>query len=339
MKRIKLINLSLLIVIAFFSCKKNENPALKKMYFEGAIQGTTYHISYLDSAGRDFHREILDTLHAFDRSLSLFDSMSVISRINRNDSTVRTDSLFRSVFRTAQEVSKKTYGYFDMTVGPLVRLWGFNNAKRITVTPRMIDSLRPYTGYQKVWLQGDRLIKYYPAIQLDANAIAQGYSCDLIGELLERKGIVNYLVEIGGEIATKGHNPQNSAWSVAISRPVDDSTSTINEIQQVIRVENCGLATSGNYRKFYMHNGQKFGHAINPFTGCPVTHNLLSVTVIAPTAIEADAYATAFMVMGISKSFELLKNLPKLEAYFIYRDKDNKMQVLYTRGFEKMLAK
>jgi len=339
------LNISLLLVITLFtlfSCKKKEAQlanGLKKVFIEGAIQGSTYHITYMSKDSANYQKEIVDVLNSFNKSLSVYDSLSIISRINRNDSTVEMDSFFKPVFIKAQEVSAKTNGAFDMTVGPLVHLWGFNNGKKITVTQAMLDSIKPVIGYQKVHLQGNKIVKDNPHVQLDANALAQGYSSDIIGKLLESKGVKNYMVEIGGEVICKGLSPRGDSWNLGINQPIDDSTGTVNEIQAVMKVNNMAVSTSGNYRKFYYHNGKKYSHEIDPHTGFPVTNNLLSVTVTAPDCITADAYATAFMVLGVVQSVHLLQTLPGIDAYFIYKDKNGKNKVLYTKGFEKYLAK
>lgn len=336
----KLTYLLVISLLAIASCtQKQEEPVVKgkKVFLEGEAQGTSYHITYLHPDGENFHKEISLLLTEFDKTFSVYDSLSVISRINRNDSTVLVDTLFKTMFRKAEEVSKRTNGAFDMTVAPLVRLWGFNGGERITVTQDMVDSLKPFIGYQKVKLQGDKLVKDTANVMIDANAIAQGYSCDLVAELLESKGVNNYMVEIGGEIRCKGKSPRKTAWRIGINKPIDDSTSTVSEIQDIVSLGNCGMATSGNYRKFYIHNGQKYGHEIDPKTGFPITHKLMSVTVIAPDAMTADAYATAFMVMGVVRSIHTLQKLPGVEAYFIYKNNAGTVRILYTRGFWKLL--
>lgn len=339
MKQIKFFSI-LVISLVLLSCSKKQETAatqLQKVFLEGEVQGTTYHITYMHPDGEDLHAEIKSLLKDFDANFSVYDSLSVISRINRNDSTVQVDTLFKTMFRKSEEVSKKTRGAFDLTVGPLVKLWGFNNGKRITVTQNMVDSVKPMIGYEKVRLVGNKIVKDRNDIQLDANAIAQGYSCDLVGKLLENNGVKHYMVEIGGEILCKGKSPRNSPWKVGINKPIDDSTSTISEIQDIVSLGNRALATSGNYRKFYIHNGQKFGHEIDPITGFPVTHKLLSVTVTAADCMTADAYATAFMVMGTVESIRLLQKLPGIEAYFIYKNNAGEIRTLYTRGFWKIL--
>lgn len=335
MKQLKYISL-IAIALTAFACKPKQSE-YETIKLQGFVQGSTYHITYMDSLGRDLHPEIKAELKKFDQSMSVFDSSSVISRINRNED-VQADSIFIEVFNKALEVSQKTDGAFDMTVGPLVRMWGFNNGKKITVTQAMVDSVKEFIGYQKVKLIGDSLVKEDPRISLDANAIAQGYSCDLIAKFLESKGIHNYMVEIGGEIMTRGESPRGDDWKIGINKPIDDSTSTISEIQEIVHIKNLGLNTSGNYRKFYMHNGKKYSHEIDPHTGYPVTHNLLSATIIAPDCMTADAYATACMVLGLEKSQALINSLPNIEGYFIYSTPDGNKEV-WTKGFEKYLDK
>jgi len=333
--------IGILLVLFTVACSKEKpKPTIKEVKLEGYIQGSSYHITYLDMKGRNFQKEIKAALEHFNKSLSVFDSTSVISLINKNDSAVQADTLFKRVFIVAEEVSKKTDGAFDMTVGPLVKLWGFNNGKRIEVTQHMVDSLKPVIGYEKVHLVGNKIVKDNPKIQLDANALAQGYSSDIIGKLLESKGIKNYMVEIGGEVITKGKSPRGDDWKIGINKPIDDSTSTISQIQDVVLLKNIAISTSGNYRKFYYYKGKKYSHEIDPHSGYPENNNVLSVSVIAPECITADAYATAFMVLGMVKSVRLLQKLPGVDAYFIYKDnKDGKNKVIYTRGFEKYLEK
>lgn len=342
MKAIKTVLLLISMFLLLFSCGKKETEkasSLQKLYLEGFIQGTSYHITYLHKNGTDYHPEIKAELTRIDKSLSIYDSLSIISRINRNDSTVEIDSIFATVFREAQQIAKQTNGAFDITVGPLMKLWGFNKAQKTTVTPTMIDSIQASIGYQKIKLAGNKLLKENSAISLDANAIAQGYSCDRIAALLESKGIQRYMIEIGGEISCKGFSPRGDAWKLGINEPIEDSTGTTNKIREIICVKDMAVSTSGNYRKYYYQNGKKYGHEIDPRTGYPTSHKLLSVTVIAPKCSTADAYATAFMVMGVVQSIHLLQKLPGIEAYFIYEDSNGKTKDIYTRGFWKYLEK
>ncbi len=285
---------------------------------EGSVFGTYYHITY--SYNRDIQAEIDKRLAMVDASLSPFNKRSIITAVNENRD-VRVDTMFRHVFSIAQSVSEATNGAFDITVAPLVNAWGFGFAKKDSVTPGKIHELLKTVGYRKVSLsESGRVIKQNPATMLDCSAIAKGYGCDAVAALFNELGIKNYLIEIGGEIAAKGKNAKNSLWSIGINSPVDDSTQVNNRIEAVVELTDCGMATSGNYRRFYYKNGKRYAHTIDPRTGFPVQHTLLSSTVIARNCATADAYATAFMVLGVDSAKKVLEKHPELEAYFIYSD-------------------
>lgn len=332
----------LLITIAlviYFSQKPTieSTPNVEYIHNEGETQGTTYSATYLQPEGMDLQKKIEDRMHQFDLSLSTYVPQSIISRINRNDSSVRTDADFELMFKVAQEVSENTNGAFDITVGPLVKAWGFGFGNSGHIKIPNVSKILPYVGYQKVRIENHILIKDNPKILVDANALAQGQSSDVIAKLLESNGCKNYMIEIGGEIVCKGLNPDGDKWRIGIDKPIDDSTSTTKDLQTIISITDCALTTSGNYRKFYYLNGKKYAHEIDPHTGYPVVHNLLSATVVAPTCIQADAYATAFMVMGIDSSLQICKRVPNMDCYLIYADKDGKNQIIYTDGFKKYL--
>jgi thiamine biosynthesis lipoprotein len=305
-------------IIFFTGCKSNKKSLIT---VEGNAQGTTYHISYLSDDGIN-HKTVIDSLlNKIDASMSTWLPNSIISRINNNDNSVIVDQYFIDVFNKSLEVSEKTDGLFDVTVGPLVNSWGFGSTKKATQDSNTIDSVLHFVGYKMVKLEDNKIIKAKPEIKIDFNAIAQGYSVDIIANYLESKGINNYLVELGGELKAKGKK-ENENWKVGIDKP-NEKESSERELEAVIELNNKALATSGNYRKFYEEGGQKFSHIINPRTGYPAKQNLLSATVIADDGITADAYATAFMVMGLKKSIQFLeanKEL-KLEVYFIYDNK------------------
>lgn len=285
---------------------------------EGSVFGTYYHITY--SYNRSLQAEIDKRLAMVDASLSPFNKKSIITAVNENRD-VRVDTMFRHVFGTAQSVSKATNGAFDITVAPLVNAWGFGFAKKDSVTPGRISELLKTVGYRKVSIsEGGRVIKQNPATKLDCSAIAKGYGCDAVAALFNGLGITDYLIEIGGEIVAKGKNAQNSLWSIGINRPIDDSTQADNQIEAIVELTDCGMATSGNYRRFYYKNGKRYAHTIDPRTGFPVQHTLLSSTVIARNCATADAYATAFMVLGMDSAIKVLEKHPELEAYFIYSD-------------------
>lgn len=305
---------------------------------EGAAQGTTYSATYQQPQGIDLQKKIEDRLHEFDMSLSTYAPQSIISRINRNDTTVQTDADFEFMFKVANDVSEHTNGAFDITVGPLVKAWGFGLGNSDHSKMPNVKEFLSYIGYHKVRIENHKLIKDNPKILVDANALAQGQSADVIGKLLENNGCRNYMIEIGGEVVCRGVNPEGEKWKIGIDKPIDDSTSTKNEIQYVVSISNMAITTSGNYHKYYYLNGKKYAHEIDPRTGYPVVHNLLSATVIAPTCIMADAYATAFMVLGVDSSLQVCKRIPNLDCYLIYTDKSGKNQVIYTKGFKKHLT-
>ncbi len=313
---------------------------------DGFTQGTTYHIVLkqplrLLLKGRlPVTKEEIDSLlHRFDLSLSSYVPASVISRINRNDPTVCTDTFFNVCFRASERIWRETDGAFDITVGPLVDAWGFGPEGPEPVDSTIIDSLRQFVGMEKVKLEGDRVIKSDPRIRLDVNAIAQGYSVDVVGAYLEKKGIRSYLVEIGGELKARGRKGPGNPWKVGVDKPVDNNNIPGQNLQVVLKLHNKALATSGNYRKFYEKNGVKYGHEIDPHTGYPARNRLLSVTVLTDECILADGYATAFMVMGLEKSKAFVESRDDLDAYFVYSDDQGNFRTLYTKGFDRLIIR
>lgn len=293
---------------------------------EGFIFGTIYHITYQSDS--DMEASIRAELQGVDNSLSMFNKQSVISRIN-NNVPVNVDSHFRNVFTLAEKVSAETNGAFDITVAPLVNLWGFGFKKGLEPTQARIDSARALIGYRKVKLVGDRIVKQNPKTMLDCSAIAKGYGVDVVARYLDSKGVKNYMVEIGGEVVTKGNSPKRTPWKIGVTKPVDDPEGS-EELEAVLNVTDMAMATSGNYRNFYYKGGRKYAHTIDPASGRPVQHSLLSSTVLAPNCATADAYATSFMVMGIEKAKSILAKHPELMAYFIYSDAKGKLQVWYS---------
>ncbi len=292
----------------------------------GNAQGTTYHITYFDKENRYFAQAIDTLLNAFNKSVSLYDSTSIICRVNDNDPTVVLDAYFLECFRKSMEVSKATDGAFDCTVGPLVKGWGFSFKKKAKMDSAMVDSLLQFIGYKFVQIQDGKVIKKDPRITLDFNALAQGYSVDLVSQLLDKKHIESYIVEIGGEVYAKGKKPNGSNWKVGIEKPIDNPDGD-NPLRAIVKIENKSLNTSGNYRKFYIENGIRYSHEINPKTGYPAHNTLLSATVLAADCITSDAYATSFMVMGLDKTKEFLKTHPELWVYLIFTDEKGSYQV------------
>lgn len=307
--------LAFLIIGSILIVSNQENAPYQSD--KGFVFGTTYNISY--QCDSNLHALIKEELQNVDNSLSTFNKTSSITRINRNES-MKADSMFAHVFSLAQNISKETSGAFDITVAPLVNAWGFGFESSKSPTPQVIDSLRKIIGYNKVQLKDGHIIKNDPRIMLDCSAIAKGYGSDMIANLLRKNGIENFMVEIGGEIVTSGISPKRKPWRIGVSKPTDDSLNINNELQTVLNITDRAMATSGNYRNFYYKDGKKYAHTIDPATGYPVQHSLLSATVLADDCATADAYATAFMVMGMEKAKELLKKHQELKVYFIYAD-------------------
>ena len=301
---------------------------------QGIVFGTMYKITYQSET--NLKEDIEKELQKVDHSLSPFNKNSIISGINNNED-VQTDSLFNYVFLLAQHISKETHGAFDITVAPLVNAWGFGFKHSGNIDSTKIDSLRQFVGYQKVQLSGQKVIKQDPRTMLDCSAIAKGFGVDCVARLFDRKGIKNYMINIGGELSMEGENSHQQAWRVGINKPIDDSLSVNQEIQTILEISNVGLATSGNYRNFYYKDGKKYAHTIDPRTGFPVQHNILSSTVIAPNCATADAYATSFMVLGLDSSKVICNNHPEIDAYFIYVNEYNKLDIYYTEGMKKYL--
>jgi len=335
MKKLKFWHYLFLIFLLAGTAWILSKSAAKSMYVsEGKIFGTVYHIKY--EYTRDLHDEIRAELLKVDSSLSLFNESSLLSRLNRNE-TDECDSLFVEVMRKAEEVARATDGAFDVTVAPLVNAWGFGFKNAGNVTQAQIDSLLPLVGHDKVRLEnGNRLWKQHPGVTVDCGAIAKGYAVDRVARMLNVLGIGNYMVEIGGEVVTHGKNAEGKKWRIGVNKPVDGAGSA--EVQNVLALDNLALATSGNYRNFYYKDGKKYAHSIDPRTGWPVQHSLLSASVIAPDCATADAYATAFMVMGMDRAEEVLVKHPELKAFFIYVDEVGGYNVWYSDGVREMVA-
>lgn len=307
----------------------------KKQYFhnQGNIFGTYYNIRYEGS--EDLHQAIKDRLQDFDNSLSMFNENSVISKINRNEDVV-TDSLFEHMFCEAQAISQLSNGAFDITVAPLVNAWGFGTSQvkgeRLEVRGK-IDSLKAFVGYRNIQLEGQTLLKKDERIVLDASAIAKGYACDVIAQLLRQHGVENLLVDIGGEVVVKGHNDKGNAWRVGITRPTIDATGAEKELQEVIASTDLCMATSGNYLQYYFQDGQRRSHTIDPRSGYPVEHSLLSATVVASSCMRADALATACMVLGAEKALEMIEQTTDAACYLIVA-KDEELYVMKSQTWQ-----
>lgn len=323
--------LASLWILVFTACTD------QKQYFveSGSVFHTVYHIKYEAS---ELLTEKIDTeFQKFNLSLNPFNPNSIISKVNQNE-PVEADDWFIEVFNRAKEVSDHSDGVFDITCAPLINLWGFGFSKMDSVTPQMIDSIKQFVGYQRVRLDGRKVIKDDPRVLLNCSAIAKGYACDVIARLLEREGINNYMVEIGGEVAMKGVNQNGNCWRIGINKPEDDSTGIKNDIEEVVQLcKKGGVATSGNYRNYYVKDGKKYAHTIDPRTGYPSEQSILSATIVAQDCITADAYATAFMAMGLEKARQVAENIPDIEYFVIYADENGKHQIEYSEGMLQYL--
>lgn len=335
---IKMKHIFLLAFLVFlFSCQPKSHEYIK---LEGMIFGTFYHVVYQPIDGKvDYSEGIKASLNKVDWSLSTYKDTSTLSKFNYNTEGVQVDSLMKLVYLAGEKVYVNTSGAFDMTVAPIVNAWGFGFKKQDSITSGLIDSLLLNVGMDMVSLQGDFLHKSKPGIMLDASAIAKGFGVDVVADYLGAQGIKNYMVEVGGEIRVKGINNTGTNWRVGIDKPIDDPSASSRELQDIISLTNEGLATSGNYRNFYIKNGKKYAHTIDPKTGYPVQHSLLSASIVSPLCMNADAYATACMVVGVEKSMEIIEALPNTEGYFIYVDENGNNQVKYTSGFGKLIVK
>lgn len=324
MKRLAIL---LILAIGVASCRQQP----KKIVLEGLAQGSYYAITYFDTQNRNFQHKIDSIFHAVDMSVNLWVENSIISKVNRNEE-VTLDSIFIDNFRIAQEAARLSDGYFDPTISPIVAAWGFSYKNGDTLTPQLIDSLRTLVDYRKVRIENGHVIKDNPAITLDFNAIAQGYTSDLIASFLESQGVVNYLVDTGGEIMTKGGKPNGQPWIVGIEKPADNENSE-QVVQTRIAVRDKGVVTSGSTRKYVERDGKRYSHCINPKTGCPVEHHVLSVTVTADNSTWADALASICMVMGLEQSLPLIESMDGVEAYYIFINENGKLETFSTEGF------
>lgn len=317
------------IIIRATGIMEKEIPYCKN---EGIIFSTIYHITY--QSNTDYRDSIENLLRRFDSSVSPFNKTSLITAINNGDTTVRADKWLKTLITRSAEISRATNGTFDPTISPLINLWGFGYQKGLTPDRTAIDTVMQHVGMKNITLYADgRVKKSTPNVTLNFSAIAKGYAVDITARYLESKGITNYLVEIGGEIVASGVNPEGRKWSIGIDAPSD----TAAALQRVIHSNKLAMATSGNYRNYKTINGRRVWHTIDPRTGEPAQNNMLSATVLAPDCMTADAYATAFMVLGVDESLRLLSATPDLDALLIYALKDTAAYGEYmTEGFKQM---
>ncbi len=319
MKYLKILFFLFLLVGTILILRNHQsNAKLTYHVSEGQTFGTKYRVVYQSEESLDSIIE--KELHKVDNSLSMFNKESTLSRIN-NGTSNKVDCLFCVVFKLAQEVAKSTGGAFDPTVAPAVNAWGFGPERKLQLSKATLDSIQQLVDYRKVQLQGDSLLlRADSRITLDYGAIAKGLGVDCIAHALTENGVMNFMVEIGGEVIVKGVNEKGTAWRIGVQKP----TSNASDLQEVIQLEDAAMATSGNYRNFYVNaDGKRVAHTIDPRTASPVSHALLSATVIAPSCAMADAYATSFMVVGVEGAKQILEAHPELSAYLIYEEADS----------------
>lgn len=339
--------LVLIISILYLSACNKKSSNYQTL--DGFAQGGTYHIVYKISgdnldAKNNISNSLPDSLTLYleqiNKSVSGYDSLSIVSRINRGED-IALDSIFIENFNASLKVYQESNGAFDISAAPFFDIWGFGFKNKEKINQNKIDSIKAFVGMRLLSLKdsivvtnGDAqmkdnlsgrkvetfLKKADKRMKVNFNAIAQGYTCDYIAKKFDKMGISDYLIEVGGEIICKGANAKGAKWRVAIDKPLDGNFIPGEQIQGVIELQNNGMVTSGNYRKFYIEDGVKYSHTIDPATGYPVKHNLLSATVIAPNATIADAYATYFMVVGLEKAKEILKSRPEMGAILVYGD-------------------
>lgn len=330
--------LILFVFLSIVSCENKTGKVPVEHKYVGKTQGTYYSITYFAEDTINLLAGIDSVLARFDSTFSVYKPNSIISLMNKENSEVLADSMFAVAWEESLRISELTNGAFDVTVAPLIELWGFGLKNRDKVTQKQVDSLLKFIGYKNVKLENNKLIKNDERNQINLNGIAQGYAVDVVASFLQSKGIKSYLVDIGGEAITKGFKPENKLWKIAIEKPAKNPEDE-REIQQVVLLTDKAISTSGNYRKYYVEDGKRFSHTIDPATGFPVTHSLLSVSVISDKCITADALCTAFMVMGFEKSKEFVEQHKDIAAYFIFSNEKSENEVFYNAAFAKYLEK
>ena len=335
-----------LILFALSSCDNNPKQELKKYTLNGRTQGTYYHIVYFAPEDKwcvknnwqtssEIKNGIDSILTTIDNSISLWNPNSLLNKINDNTSNTM-DKILVENFLEAERISKLTDGAFDISLGALIEAHGFAAKERKKLSDAEIDSMMLYVGYDKLRIEDGKLIKQYPQTRIDFNAIAQGYTTDKISEYLKRNHIDQHIVDVGGEVYASERKPDGQQWRVAIEKPSKDMYAE-REYNSFVKLENKSIVTSGNYRKYIEEDGIRLSHTINPKTGQSVTHNLLSVSVIADDATTADGLATAFMVMGKEKAEEFLKEHPEYDAIFIYSNKEGEIESSHTKNLNNIL--
>ena len=329
-KNLVLLALSVLL-LSLGACQRKSDE-LVQVTLRGNVFGTYYSILYFAPGGTNYQEQIDSIFAAFNRSLSFYDPNSLITHIN-NNTTDTVDAFFELVYNRSVEIFMDTRGAFDPTVSPLVNAWGFGFTDPKIMTNQVVDSLLSLVGLQRTRLQQGRIVKDDPRIQFDFNAIAKGYAADLIGNWFDSIGIHSYLVEIGGDLMVGDPKPDGTKWRVALEHPAEEYDDP-QEWFQFVELSNQAITTSGNYRRYFEQDGQRFSHTIDPGTGRPAMNNLLSASVIAVDAITADAYATAFMVMGFERAKAFLENRTDLQAFFVVSTGPDTYKTFATPGLQ-----
>ena len=293
--------------------------SVEKQQFFGTTQGSYYSIIYYDEQNRDFSGDFDSIFKVIESTLSLWDENSMISRVNRNDESIVLNQIFIDNFNYAMRAAELSEGYFDPTVGPLVSAWGFHFKEGLMMTPEMVDSIRQYVGYKKIKIEDGKVIKENPNMTLDFNAVAQGYTTDMIGDFLLSNGVENFLVDVGGEILAKGNKPNGDLWKVGIEKPAEDKDAE-RIVQEIVELKDKSIVTSGNYRKYVERNGKRYSHSIDPNTGFPAANNMLSATIICDDTSWADCLASICMLVGMERAKEILATQKDVKAFFIYEE-------------------
>lgn len=314
---------------------RQNNGQVEKVSFNGQTMGTYYNIIYLHPEGINIKIEIDSLLVNWNLTLSTYISNSEISRFNREDVLYFKSPYFYPVLLKSKEIYEATNGAFDPTIMPLVNAWGFGPEENEMPDSTRVNTLLRLVGFDNIIFDSTMVKKQFPGIQLDFSAIAKGYGVDVVGRFLEEHDIENYLIDIGGEISCKGINDRGLPWTTGIEDPNVEFIE--RKIKAIIEVSDKAIATSGNYRNYYVKDDKKYAHTISPYTGFPVQHSLLSVTVIADDCMTADGYATAFMVLGVDQAKQIIQRHPDLDAYFIFSDDEGKIETFMTDGFRSIL--
>lgn len=300
-------------------CLLTSCDSVEKQHFFGTTQGSYYSITYFDNQNRDFSHEFDSIFKEIENTLSLWDENSMIRKVNSNDTTVVINQIFIDNFNYAMRAAELSDGYFDPTVGPLVAAWGFHFKEGMTMTPEIVDSIRQIVGYKKVKIEKGKVVKENPNMTLDFNAVAQGYTTDMIGNFLLSKDVEDFLVDVGGEIMARGNKPNGDLWKIGIEKPAENKNDA-RIVQEIIELKDKSIVTSGNYRKYVEQDGKRYSHSLNPKTGYPSENNLLSATIICDNTAWADCLASICMLVGMEKAIEIIEAQDNVEAFFIYEE-------------------